>query len=634
MPRIFKYIFILSLCLAPLSAFAATADDDAYLAAADAAQANPDAADWQKLRQLYIPTSFYQEQDGQGAVPGLEAAADKALADNGSAAIAAVREILRRHMAKIDSHFYALHLVAEKHAGFIDGGFERKAAKGLLAAALAGGDGQSTATAYHTIGPDEEVAIIRAYYNFDIRSRAVEAAGGRSYTVYDVADAKSGKTAKMYFIAAGAGTKPDAEVKAGGAAMPQPLEEAEVNQFRGLAAQHLPQPKDDDYLALVDKALADPAAAPWHEIRDRYIQTSFFRQQGGLMPVQVFSDALDKAAAGNDAEAAPRLKTFLRQHFGNIASHYEALKALKKNPRLKNILDPATEEAAAGGLLRDITASGDGKAQATAFRTITLNEQQYVTTEVLKKPVEGMELQMHGGHIYNIVHLRDPKTGDLQNVFFLNDDRMTQLSLAPKGAGISVLPPDSPQEEAPPADAEYLDLVDRAMDDPKRADWERIRSLYPDTSFYKRIGGTSLSHDSADVIRQATLIHSDKGNQALKAYLRENFGSVGTHIRAANYAADTKAQNIDPNFEMMAFAELIKTIARTGDGTSLATPFVLISPEEESFFLETFFNAHEAKPQFRRENGVVYSVATVTQPKTGKKVDVYFVFDSRMIQHP
>lgn len=630
MPKVFSALLLILLCFAPLAGYAAT-PDDSYLAAADAAMKNPDSADWSSLRQLYTGTSFYKQLDAQGAVPALPPAADKALANTAdAAAMETVKKLLRQHLADIDSHFYALHLVAENHAGFIDEAFERKAAKGLLSAILKTGDGQSPATAYHTIGTDEDVAVIKAYYNFAIKARNAGQDSAGAYTVYDVEDAKSGKAAKMYFRAGFALPGADALTAAGA---PKPLEEAEVNKFRALAAQQAPSPKDAPYLDLVDKAMAQPDKADWHSLRDMYVDTSFYRQQGGLMPAQLFGDAIASAEKDPGDAAVAHLKTLLRQHFGNIASHYQAMKALGKNPELKKWLDPALETAAAKGLLTDILSSGDGRSLKTAFKTITLNEQQYVATEVIKKPVENMNLEMHEGHIYNIVHLRDPKTDELQDVYFLNDDRMTQQSLMPKGATVSALP-----QEAPPpltkADQEYLDLVDRAMEQPRKAQWAKIRELYPDTSFYKRIGGASLDSDCADVIKQAAAAHSDRANLALKAYLRENFGSVGSHLRAAKYAIDTKAQVIDRDFELLAYAELIRVVSRTGDGTSLATPFIVISPEEESYFLASFFNTQDAKPQFRKDNGVLYSVVSVTQPDTKKKLDVYFVFDSRMTQHP
>ncbi|MDE1153235.1 MAG: DUF4919 domain-containing protein [Micavibrio sp.] len=639
MAKTFAFIiaFFLALPLAPATARAANADDANYLTLVDAALARPESADWKMLRTLYPSTSFFAAHQEDGPVKGLHEAADKAAAEKTPEAIKAFTDLMRQHMASIDAHLYALHIGTAAPLDFVHPDFEKQAARGLLEAIASSGDGQNAATAFTVLGVDEEIALMRMFFNFKVSNKAREHTNGHDYSVFSVEDVKTARKAEMYFrtdLPKPADKTDAAKPDAKAAATPlTPEEDAEMTKLRSRADQPLPKTRDDEYLQQVDYAIANPGKADWHAIRDSYVDTTFFRQHGGLMPEEVYGEAVRKAADIATPEELQNFMGFMRLHFGNIASHFQALKAVQEaEAQGKKIpfVDKDLEKIAILGLINDITATGDGSSKEKAFRTITLNEQQYVVQEFLKMKATGMALQMSAGHIYNVVKLQDPKTGAKRDAYFLMDDRMTQYSLAPKKLG------EAPQVEKPaaPADFNYLALVDDALKTPAGAQWSQIRNLYPDTSFFKKIGSTSLSRAMAAKFAEAEAAQTPEADKALKDFARENFGSVGLHYHAAAYAKRHPKSGFDAFFEAAAFRGMLESVSMTGDGTSLATPFILISPEEESYFINIVFGDADAKPQFRRENGIAYSSVSVKNPKSGKPMTVYFVFDPRMLKNP
>ncbi len=613
----FFYAFLIIFFLLPLAAKGdtpanAAAGDAAYFVAVDAAISKPDTADWKNIRVLYPQTTAFKDHTTDGPVKGLHEAGDKAAAEKTPEAVKAFKDLLRAHMGSIDSHLYALHLQSAQPLDFIDPAFEKKAASGLIQAIISTGDGQSAATAFHTLGIDEQIALLRSYYNFKITGRTKE----NGLDVFSVANDKSPQDAKVYFIIGAA------------AAAPSPLDDTALLEVRTRAAKPLPPVQDSAYLKLVDDAMAAPDKADWKNIRDLYVNTSFFRQHAGLLPEEFFADAAKKAiAAGTPAEMAT-YKEFLRDHFGNIASHKQALRDMAGyGDKTPDFLDRTLEQKAFDGLMQAMTAGADGLSMKTAFRTITLNEQQYVAEDFLHMKARGMGLRMENGHVYNIVKLQDDK-GTTRDAYFLLDDRMTQFSLMPKVDPVPVMPP----EPVPPADAAYLKLVDEALSSPILAQWAQIRQAYPDTTFYRNIGPTNISEASAEAVAEAEKDGTEISDQALAAFERDHFGALGLHYKLAGYAERTKSKNINAHYEALAFRQMLSSILLTGDGTSLATPFVLISPEEEGFFLSSFYNEKDAKPRFLKQNGVAYSVVSVKNTDTGKPMDVYFVFDKRMVQ--
>jgi len=612
--------------------------DATYLALVDAALARPESADWKMLRTLYPATSFFADHQEDGPVKGLHEAADKAAAEKTPEAIKAFTDMMRLHMASIDAHLYALHLSTAQPLDFIKPDAEKQAARALLEAIAAGGDGHDAKTAFTVLGVDEEVALMRMYFNFKVSNKAREHTDGHDYSVFSVEDAKTGQKAEMYFRTDIAGLGDAGKTAESPADKPaiapvSPAESAEMEKIRTRADKPLPKIRDDEYLQLVDDALAHPDKANWHAIRDSYVDTTFFRQHGGLMPEEVFGEAVRKTAEINTPEELQNFMGFMRLHFGNITSHFQALKAAQdaeKNGKKLAFVDQNLEKMAILGLINDITASGDGTSKEKAFRTITLNEQQYVVQEFFKMRADGMALQMSNGHIYNVVKMIEPKTNKTRDAYFLMDDRMTQYSLAPKKPGDAP----HPATQAAPADFNYLALVDDAISTPAAAQWSQIRNLYPDTSFYKKIGGTNISSVAAGIFAEAEAAQTPETDKALKMFVRENFGSVGVHYRAAAYAKRHPKSGFDAFFEASAFRGMLESIGMSGDGTSLATPFILISPEEEGFFINVGFEGADAKPQFRQENGIAYSVVSLKNPKTGKPMTLYFVFDPRMLKNP
>jgi hypothetical protein len=171
--------------------------------------------------------------------------------------------------------------------------------------------------------------------------------------------------------------------------------------------------RDSEYLAMVDKAMTNPAAANWEDLRVIYTETSFYKPFGSLMLWPTFEEAAK--AAAKDKMALPAFSDMYRQHYANYNAHALAMKvaAETKTP----VIDMARAQAAFEGIADSIIASGDGKSQDKAYRIVTLEEEKLVAgfldSRILS--VQGIKVP---GFTYDLVTMQDNKTKRQNNYYF------------------------------------------------------------------------------------------------------------------------------------------------------------------------------------------------------------------------
>jgi len=193
-------------------------------------------------------------------------------------------------------------------------------------------------------------------------------------------------------------------------------------------------------------------------------------------------------------------------------------------------------------------------------------------------------------------------------------------------------PPTHPQPTIPAnagPDETYLAYVDQATENPGRGNWGMIRALYPDTSFYRKIGGGNIAQAGHEAFSQFDGNSAEKV-AALRKFMRENFGSIGVHYRALQLRKSGQAAWVNQNVEETALDGLMKSIVRGGDSRSLGTAIKVISREEAGFLLATILGGAQSPDlSFKDDNGILYITADAVWPTGKTPYTAWFVVDNR-----
>lgn len=197
-------------------------------------------------------------------------------------------------------------------------------------------------------------------------------------------------------------------------------------------------------------------------------------------------------------------------------------------------------------------------------------------------------------------------------------------------------PPAHPQPAIPAnagPDETYLAYVDQATENPAQGNWSMIRALYPDTSFYKKIGGGDIAQAGHDAFAEFDDNSAEKVS-ALRKFMRENFGSIGVHYRAMQLRKAGQAPWINQHLEEAALEGLMNSIVQGGDSRSLGSAFKVISREEAGFLLATILGG-QPKPDlsFKDDNGVLYISTDAVWPNDKTPYKAWFIVDNRA-NHP
>ncbi|MEZ0261526.1 MAG: hypothetical protein ACAH80_10985 [Alphaproteobacteria bacterium] len=396
-------------------------------------------------------------------------------------------------------------------------------------------------------------------------------------------------------------------------------------------------PKDEEYLKLVDAAMADPAKADWAKLRETYIDTGFYYSHNGFgFPIDA-GTAVDKAAADPTPENVAKAKEVLRQHYACMGAHFAALKAHEKSKA--TFINPEAEKTAIKGLVDAFRATGDGRSMKTAFKAITIEEQHVLMQSYYGLKFNRKTLEQGNGRMYDVFQF--PNQGDnvVPEMFFDITARFQRLDKGPMGelerklaaAGKTAkLASASPAPSAPPVkpeDAAYLKLVEAAMKDSDAADWDGIRAQFASSSYYKAVGGTRLASNGRDAVFYVARRETPEAIELFTQIQKNFFGSMAMHSYALNLYDAKKPVYINGDLEKAAFKGLLDSLARSGEGTA-EKPYRPISLEEATYYASLRYkptdkNIHELV------EGQLQITFGVTDPDGKNPRDLVFRLDPR-----
>ncbi|MBI1216011.1 MAG: hypothetical protein GC185_09360 [Alphaproteobacteria bacterium] len=190
---------------------------------------------------------------------------------------------------------------------------------------------------------------------------------------------------------------------------------------------------------------------------------------------------------------------------------------------------------------------------------------------------------------------------------------------------------DVPDTESP-AEKAYFALVDQAVQDPDHADWCKIRELYADTPFYRAHGAANLRRDTAKAAEPVITDNTRENEVAFNVYLRQNFGSVGSHVYADTLYKLNTYGFIDDALHLKAQRGLMDCIINTGDSKTPETALHVISTEEMETVAADVFDMNPRAAQLMKKGGKVYLELMMKNEAGTKRHDAYFVLDDRLVR--
>jgi hypothetical protein len=161
----------------------------------------------------------------------------------------------------------------------------------------------------------------------------------------------------------------------------------------------------DDYLAMVDKAMADPRGADYIALRKAYyaIVAAPGSQRRNKLADEVDEarKLLDSALAKGNLDLAERLqRNYLRLTFGSIANQRAA--AVFYERQRNNPTRAAEHRWIADQMLTAIIKIGDGKTMQTAYQATSVRE-EYLVMERLGLKAKGQSLMHDKGRHYDLL---------------------------------------------------------------------------------------------------------------------------------------------------------------------------------------------------------------------------------------
>ncbi len=176
-------------------------------------------------------------------------------------------------------------------------------------------------------------------------------------------------------------------------------------------------------------------------------------------------------------------------------------------------------------------------------------------------------------------------------------------------------------------DAQYLAMVADATAG-KDIDWQKLRELYTETSFYDPYGGAQAVWYMLQRAGQQTVYDpSPEARQEYNNLLAQHFAHFRSHMQALDMIEKGHLPASERNFHQKALSAITAAITATGDGKSLDTAFRVIDPAEETMLLKTYFHYNLDSQEFQQKEGHFWDVLNYTDPAKGEKGSLYFNVD-------
>jgi hypothetical protein len=157
--------------------------DQEYLAMVRDAMAGKD-ADWQKMRDLYVHTSFYDPYGGAQAIwYMLQRAGQQVVYEQSQEATQEYNTLLAQHYAHYRSHMQALDMIEKGHLSPAEKPAHQKAMSAIISSIIATGDGKTPETAFKVIDPAEENIVLKTYFHYQLASQEFRQKDGHFWDV-------------------------------------------------------------------------------------------------------------------------------------------------------------------------------------------------------------------------------------------------------------------------------------------------------------------------------------------------------------------------------------------------------------------------------------------------------------------
>lgn len=172
---------------------------------------------------------------------------------------------------------------------------------------------------------------------------------------------------------------------------------------------------DRAYLELVKKANTGDASVDFRALRLACAKADKCDAKGDSKDLI----AMRRASQSHDYKEAAKIgEKLIADGFPNIEAHAicaDAYEALNDPEKAK------FHQAVTSGLIRSIMTTGDGKSKESAFEVIGTQE-EHIVLSVLGLPAFGDQALMPGKpHSYDVIEVKDPKTGQKVSVYFSID---------------------------------------------------------------------------------------------------------------------------------------------------------------------------------------------------------------------
>jgi len=183
----------------------------------------------------------------------------------------------------------------------------------------------------------------------------------------------------------------------------------------GIAAMRLPAgdpPKTAAYRELVKRVTSGDVSVDYRALRFACMRADDCDARGEQADVVAMRRAIGEKSFDKAAKAAEKL---IQAGFTNIDAHVVCSKAYAAlgNPEKANF-----HRDVAGGLIRSIFKSGDGKSKETAFEVVGVHE-EYVVVAIMGLPrPTGQALVTGKPHFYDMLTVEDPKTKQKMEIYF------------------------------------------------------------------------------------------------------------------------------------------------------------------------------------------------------------------------
>lgn len=182
------------------AAVAAVSKDQEYLSLVNEAIAGKD-ADWQKIRNLYVQTSFYDPYGGAQAIwYMLQRAGQQVVYEQSQEALQEYNTLLAQHYAHYRSHMQALDMIEKNHLPPTEKAAHAKAMSAIISSIIATGDGKTPETAFKVIDPAEENIVLKTYFHYTLASQEFSQKEGHFWDVLHYTNPNNkDDTGSLYF---------------------------------------------------------------------------------------------------------------------------------------------------------------------------------------------------------------------------------------------------------------------------------------------------------------------------------------------------------------------------------------------------------------------------------------------------